>query len=405
MVQPHFFSDGYYRVFDKSKCGSSFIHEGQLYPSVFSLNVLRNKPDYAPTNPLTIGELFCGAGIGAIGSKVLGFKTLYAYDNNKHAVRTYNENIHNIASLVDLNKLPIAEIPYTDIIMAGFPCQPFSFNGKGLGENDPDKGNLGKITYEIINYVKPKAFLLENVKGLASKKNIKFLLRLVEELSAVFNVTWDVINCADYGVPQNRERVIIVGVRKDLNTIFNFPTKTHEGKHLSVEYALSSVRVKGDYLANHSVDCGIRKDEEPYIEYISDGQCWKHLPNESMKKDFMKGAYLSGGGKTTYLAVIDKKLPARTILSSPMGKNSSQIIKWENQPHRRYTVRESLILQGVPNWFKFSDEVPLMKQYERCSGIPPVVTELFLKEILINLTENLRVSPSELRKQRRQQIT
>ena len=112
-----------------------------------------------------------------------------------------------------------------------------------------------------------------------------------------------------------------------------------------------------------------------------DGQCWKDLPCEGMKKAFMKGAYYSSGGKTTYLAVIDKNKPARTILSSPKGKNSSQILKWEGQPHRRYTVRESLRLQSVPDWWEFPDTIPLMKQYERCSGIPPIVSELFLKEI------------------------
>ena len=183
-----------------------------------------------------------------------------------------------------------------------------------MGINDPDKGNLGKITYEVILHTLPKCFLLENVKGLASKKNLPFLLALVNNLEKEYNVSWEVINCADYGVPQNRERVFIVGVRKDLNSSFMaFPDKTHKNNPVSLKEVIEDIKIKGDYIPNHSEDCGIRNDELPYVQYLSDGECWKHLPCEEMKKEFMKGAYFSGGGRTTYLGVIDKNLPARTF--------------------------------------------------------------------------------------------
>lgn len=331
---------------------------------------------------ITVGELFCGAGIGAVAIHERNLKVVYAYDNNKHAVNTYNHNFGNIATVVDLKNIQYSEIPDVDLIVAGFPCQPWSFNGKGLGEKDPDKGNLGKITYEIILHKLPKYFILENVKGISSKKNIPFLLKLVENLSQEYNVTWDIINCAWYGVPQNRERVFIVGVRKDVGEMFKLPAFTNYNNPIPLRNAIEDIKVKGDYIANHSIDCGIRSDELPFIHYLSDGQCWKDLPEEWMKKAFMKGAYDSSGGKTTFLSVIDKNKPARTILSSPMGKNSSQILKWEDQPHRRYTVRESLRLQTVPDWWEFPKDIPLMKQYERCSGIPPLVLGKLLDELL-----------------------
>ena len=376
-----FYADGYFRVFDDTSNGSSFILEGTKIPSIQSLGWVSNAPDFKDLRDVTIGDLFCGAGIGSYGAKQAGIKAIYAFDNNKHAVDTYNLNIEPVAYVADAKKLNIEELPYVDIISAGFPCQPFSVNGKGLGEDDPDKGNLGKVTLDIILAKKPKAFFLENVKGLVSKKNKPFFLSLIEKFKEDYNVTWEVVNCADYGVPQNRERVFVVGLRKDLCENFIFPFKTHEYNHLSVRDAIGDIKDKGTYLRNHKEDCGIRNDEKPYIKYINDGQCWKHLPCEEMKKDFMKGAYFSSGGKTTYLAVIDKDKPARTILSSPKGKNSSQILKWEGQEHRRYTVRESLRLQSVPDDFYFADSVPLMKQYERCSGVPPRISYLFLKEI------------------------
>lgn len=332
---------------------------------------------------ISIGELFCGAGIGAVGSHSLGLETTYAYDNMQYAVDSYNHNFGDgIASVVDLKTKLIDEIPYTDIIMAGFPCTPFSFAGKQLGIDDPDKGNLGKITYNILLEKLPKAFLLENVKGLTSNKHLPFLNELVTRLSEQYNVTWEVKNCADYGVPQNRERVFIVGIRKDIKQTFTFPKETHKDNPVTVRQAIGDIKLKGDYIPNHSEDCGVRNDEKPFIRYIEDGQCWKHLPCEEMKKSFMKKAYYSGGGKTSYLGVIDKDKPARTILSSPKGKNSAQILKWDGQPHRRYTVRESLRLQSVPDWWEFPEHIPLMKQYERCSGIPPLVSELILKEIV-----------------------
>jgi DNA (cytosine-5)-methyltransferase 1 len=332
----------------------------------------------------TIGDLFCGAGIGAVGAREVGLKTVYAYDNNKHAINTYNHNLHKdkpLAAIKDLKTACFEDIPYSDVIMAGFPCQSFSVAGKGLGVNDPDKGNLGKITFDIIMNKLPKAFLLENVKGLSSKKNIKFLEELVRGFEEEYEVTWEIKDCSNYGVPQKRERVFIVGIRKDLNSTFNFPKETHKIHKVSIRDAIGDIKVKGNYLPNHDVDCGIRKDEQPYIHLVPEGGCWKDLPCEDMKKDFMKGAYDSSGGRTTYLSVINKNKPARTILSSPMGKNSSQIIRWEHGKERRYTVRESLRLQTVPDWFEFPESVPLMKQYERCSGIPSLVSALFLREI------------------------
>lgn len=392
-MKPDFYADGHYRVFDNSERGSSILHEedGKQFhhPSVFSLKWLKSSPDYKLINNVTIGELFCGAGVGAVASKQLGLETVYAYDNNKHAVGTYNYNIHNIAEVKDLKTTPIESVPYSDIIMAGFPCQPFSVGGKGLGINDPERGNLGKITYQTILHTRPKAFLLENVKGLASKKNLPFLKELVASLSEQYDVTWGVINCADYGVPQNRERVFIVGIRKDLENPFVFPTFTHKDTPVSIEKAIGDIKVKGSYIPNHLEDCGIRNDEKPYIDYIPTGGNWKDLPTEDMKKDFMKGAYYSGGGKTSYLAVMDPSKPARTILSSPKGKNSAQILKWEGHSPRRYTVRESLRLQSVPDGFVFPSTVPLMKQYERCSGIPPRVSYLFLENIKSIIKDSL----------------
>lgn len=340
-----------------------------------------------------VGDLFCGAGIGAVGAKQAGFGVAYAYDNNKYAVSTYNRNIEDIAQIVDIQTVDYDTIPDSDVITAGFPCQPFSFAGKELGENDPDKGNLGKITLDIIMHKKPKCFFLENVKGLSSKKNMPFLLRLINEFSVEYNVSWRVVNCADYGVPQNRERIFIIGVRKDLESEFVFPAYTHQKNPVTINDAIGDLKIKGDYIANHLVDCGIRNDEKPYVNKIPIGGNWKDLVIEEQKA-FMKKGFYSPGGRTGMLYKMNPDKPAKTILSSPMGKSTAQILHWSGYEPRRYTVRESLRLQSVPDWYSFDDSIPLFKQYERCSGIPPIISKLFMTEIKEILDGNRKRSYS-----------
>ena len=261
-------------------------------------------------NGLTVGDMFCGAGIGAIGTKLAGFTTEYAFDNNKYAVDTFNKNI----------------LPDVDVIPSGFPCKPFSVAGNRLGTEDPVTGNLGYITLKTILTKKPKAFLIENVSGLINKRNRPFFDELIREFSKEYKVSWELVDCADYGVPQKRVRVFIIGIRKDLNKIFEFPEKS--------DYRMSVSDAIGDLpkdpcrsIPNHGEDCGIRNDEAPYVNKIPVGGNWKDLPVEDQKA-FMKKGYYSGGGRTGSLWKVDPSKPAKTILSSPKGKATAQILHW-----------------------------------------------------------------------------
>lgn len=330
-------------------------------------------------NGLTVGDMFCGAGIGAVGTKLAGFKTVFAFDNNKYAVDTFNKNIEPVAYIQDAKTLSVDSLPYADVITAGFPCKPFSVCGNQLGQDDPDTGNLGFITLQTILRKEPKAFLIENVSGLVNKRNMQFFLELVQEFSTKYNVTWQLINCAEYGVPQKRMRVFVVGIRSDLEAEFEFPKP--EGKIVSVKDAIGDLpKQPCSSVSNHSRDCGIRNDEAPYVDKIPAGGNWKDLPVEDQKA-FMKKGYYSGGGRTGALWKVDPDKPAKTIMSSPKGKATAQILHWTGHSPRRYTVRESLRLQTVPDWFSFDEDIPLMKQYERCSGIPSKVMYLFMKQI------------------------
>jgi len=344
-----------------------------------------------PNNGLTIGDLFCGAGIGAIGMKLAGFKTAYAFDNNSVAVDTFNRNIEPIATLEDAHELDITALPLADIIVAGFPCKCWSVAGKSLGLQDRKYGDLGSITVDIILKKQPKAFLIENVGGIIAQNNMLFFEEVLNLLGESYNIAWKYIDCSDYGVPQKRNRVFVIGMRKDLNLQFNFPPYTHVTNKRSVLDAIGDLpKLPTSDIPNHGQDCGIRKDEKPFVNKIPVGGNWKDLPLED-QMTFMKGGFHSEGGRTGALYKVDPTKPAKTILSSPMGKATAQILHWEGHAPRRFTVRESLRLQTVPDTFTFDESIPLLRQYDRCSGIPSYVTYLFSGRIaaMLNGVDNI----------------
>lgn len=343
----------------------------------------------------TMIDLFCGAGVGAIGFKKAGFDIVYAVDNNKHAVNTYNLNIGNHAEEKDIRLVDFNNLPEVDFIAGGFPCQSFSFSGNNLGENCPEKGDLADYFYKAIAIKKPKAFLIENVKGLTSKNHIAFFNKLLESLKDLgYEITSEVINCLNYEVPQKRQRVFVVGIRKDLNKKFNFPEKSKKIKVLrdsigdlpepDTYQKGSTLNVKNHY------GLGIRNDELPFIDKVPVGGNWRDIPVED-QKIFLGRSFYGGGGRTGFLRKMSFDEPALTITSIMDGKFNAQIIDNKDKygkeiegipKSRRYTVRECLRLQTVPDSFYFPDSVPLRKQYERCSGIPSIVAEKFAIEIL-----------------------
>lgn len=337
-------------------------------------------------NGITIVDFFCGAGIGAIGAEYAGFESIFAFDNNPHAVKTYNRNLNPVAECLDIKKDEF-KIPWANIFTGGFPCQPFSFFGKGLGKNDLLKGDLGEIfSYHILD-IEPDAFLIENVKGIIQKKNISYFEELINILSLKYNVSWKLINCTDYGVPQKRERVFVVGFHKKYNKVFNFINQND--KITNVKEALQGLSRVPDNKNNHynNDKFKVRNDERPFVHKVPIGGNWKDLPVEDQKA-FMKKGYYSGGGRTGALWKVDPDKPSKTILSTPMGKATAQILDWEmydgsigySDP-RRFTVRESLRLQTVPDSFSFGEDISINKQYERCSGIPSIVEYKLLLEM------------------------
>lgn len=169
-------------------------------------------------------SLFCGAGGMDLGFIRAGHNILWANDRSVLACETYSRNLHLKPLCKDIKK--VDKFPLSDILIACNPCQGFSLFGP---RNPEDKRNyLYEDIVRCLKQTKPKFFVTENVKGLKTLYKGRFFeLMLTDFDSAGYNVKWDLLNAKNYGVPQDRERIFIVGVRKDLDLEYCFPPKTH----------------------------------------------------------------------------------------------------------------------------------------------------------------------------------
>lgn len=303
---------------------------------------------------LKVVDLFCGAGVGASGIKMAGFDIIWAIDKDEYAVKTYNENIGNHAICEDIRRVSSNDIPKHDIMVATPVCKSFSVAGTQKGFYDETNGDLTYHFTRLLRDCNPKAFLFENVPGMVTKKHIDDFLNIVDTISNYgYKIKWEVINCYDYGVPQERKRLFMVGIRNDIKKEFEFPKKAE-----------------------------VKTDIRYAIEDIKDN---KFIPNNDVTLELgYSSRYISRNRQRQW------NEPSFTICSEarhlPLYPEPANYdIRIEdinvNKPPRRFTVRECLRLQTVPDDFKFSKDIPLKKQYERCSGIPSLMAYKLMIEI------------------------
>ncbi|MEM3845672.1 MAG: DNA (cytosine-5-)-methyltransferase, partial [Candidatus Parvarchaeota archaeon] len=176
---------------------------------------------------IDVVSLFSGCGGLDLGFTNAGFRIVYANDNWKALVETYEKNHKVKLDTRSITDIPSEEIPKCDGIIGGPPCQSWSLAGKMRGADD----ERGRLFYEYVRIIKDKQplfFVAENVPGIASKPHLPEFKKLLGKLEeAGYNVSYKVLDARDYGVPQERKRVIIVGYRKDLGKKFEFPEPTH----------------------------------------------------------------------------------------------------------------------------------------------------------------------------------
>ena len=190
--------------------------------------------------------LFAGCGGLDLGFKNSGFNIVWANDNNPKVKDTYEYN-HKGTELIikSLVNIKSEDIPECDVIIGGPPCQSWSLAGAMKGKED----SRGQLFYEYVRVIKdkkPKAFVAENVKGIVSKAHIGSFNEIVEMFKeAGYTVTYKLVNAKNYGVPQDRERVFIVGIRSDLGVSYEFPKETNDkSNYVTLEDAIGDLRNK-----------------------------------------------------------------------------------------------------------------------------------------------------------------
>lgn len=354
-------------------------------------------------------SFFAGAGGLDIGIHEAGFDVRLSVELEPKYCITLKQNnpTFNVVNgdIMEYSKEKIyddANLKYDeeiDLIFGGSPCQSFSTAGKRKAFSD-ERGKAMLKFIELIEEVKPKAFLLENVKGLLSaplkhrplnergkyfppldreEQNgsaLEYLLNQVKD----YDVKYKVVNSAEYGVPQKRERVIFVGIRKGLNKVYTFPEITH-GKNTGNPFNTVEDVIKelGDIKHNY-----VKYSEErlKYMKLIPlGGGNWRDL-DESIVEKAMGGAYKSGGGKTGYFRRIKANEPSPTLLTSPIQKSTNIGHPYEDRP---LSIEEYIAIQGFPKGYKINGTIN--DQYTQMGNAVPVKLAKILGIRLIEILE------------------
>jgi len=282
-------------------------------------------------------DLFCGIGGFRLALESFDAKCVYSIDIDKHASSTYKANFGDYP-LGDITKECVEKIPHHDILCAGFPCQAFSISGKQKGFEDT-RGTLFFDIVRIVEYHKPKLLFLENVKNLKKHdqgKTFKTIRKTLNDLN--YNVYFDVINASKYGIPQSRERIYIICIRKDLdNHKLQFPQQINS--KISLNDLLINEKECEDYIINKEYTL----DEDKVRKY-------KDIANRPLRV----GTVNKGGqGDRIYLP----NGHAITLSAEGGGTGAKTGLYLVNNKVRKLHPRETARLMGFPDSFKYNSSV------------------------------------------------
>ena len=376
-------------------------------------------------------SLFTGAYGLDLGLEQAGFHTVTVVEKDRDATKTIALNrpfleesaipreIQNVSSQELLQEggrvfnlgraLQPGEV---DLVTGGPPCQPFSTAGKRGSVMDP-RGSLFMDFIRIVKEVQPRFFLMENVKGLLSaplrhrpinqrgkdypplepdEMPGSALKVVLSEMQAIeYNVVYNLLEAADYGVPQNRERVIFIGSRDGETPTFPIPKYCKDGKILPKWRTLKDALTA---LVDTEVEfMSYSESRFKYLRLLESGQNWKHLPEE-LKQEAMGGAYNSGGGKVGFYRRLSWDKPSPTITTSPHQKATDMCHPVEL---RSLTVRESARIQTFPDDWIFYGSVS--SKYKQIGNAVPVLLAKEIGSYLFNLIHGNKSKGKEIAEQ------
>jgi len=317
-------------------------------------------------NQYNVLELFAGAGGLALGLEKAGLKCAALNEIDKWACQTLRQNrpswdvyegdIKNYDFKDFKNKI--------DVVTGGFPCQAFSYAGKKLGLKDA-RGTLFYEFARIVNNLKPAICIGENVRGLLSHdkgNTLQGMISILDEIGYTV-VPVQVLKAIQYRVPQKRERLIMVGIRKDIDIKYDYPKPHHK------TYMLKDALKKGDlYNCNVPKSDGAKYPEhkKEILDLIPPKGYWRDLPL-ALQKSYMGKSFYLGGGKTGMARRIGWDEPSLTLTCSPAQKQTERCHPEETRP---FTVREYARIQTFPDQWEFAGSTA--QQYKQIGNAVPV---------------------------------
>lgn len=368
----------------------------KLKDKALRVPVYKYTANISTDSELAVISLFTGAFGLDLGFEMAGFRVVAALDISEESYKNLKANRPKIPFLLgDIKKFSTKDIlreagvkpGEVDVVTGGPPCQPFSPAGKRQSLGDPRAAPLMEFI-RVVKEAKPKVFIMEEVPGILSAriKHVPIKERgkrplspeeepgsawkvVVEELKRTgYIIAWKVLNAADYGTPQERERVIVIGVRPDLSVRPRIPDPTNSrrpGGLVKRAPWLTLLEAASD-IGDHIGYLPLPPKYAEYIKYVPPGGNWRQIPDE-LKPEAMGGAYSAGGGRMGFYRRLAWFEPAPTLVTSPAMKATMMVHPWEDRP---LSVREYLRIQGFPDDWKVV--IPVQDAYRLFGEAVPV---------------------------------
>lgn len=330
-------------------------------------------------------ELFAGAGGLALGLERAGFSPVLLNEFDKYACETLRKNRPNLNIVED----DVHNIDFNcykgevDFLSGGFPCQAFSYAGNQKGFEDT-RGTLFFEFARAIKEIQPKVFLGENVKGLLTHDNgntFKIISKVIDELG-YYLVPPRVLRAVMYKVPQKRERIFLVGIRKDYadKVCFEWPSPYKR------VMTLRDAFYKGELFDSDVPESECQKYPKRKAEILSlvpQGGDWRDLPID-IQKEYMKGSFYLDGGKTGMARRLSLDEPSLTLTCSPAQKQTERCHPLKTRP---LSVREYARIQTFPDEWEFMG--PLTNKYKQIGNAVPVNLAEAMGHKLIKLLNDI----------------
>lgn len=347
-----------YRVYKRADVEKAF--EG------FMLEPFNEGNYVEPENDYKVLELFAGAGGLAVGLEKAGLKCVALNEIDKFACQTLRNNRPKWRVMEgDIKDFDFTEYKdKVDVVTGGFPCQAFSYAGKKLGLADA-RGTLFYEFARVVKEVNPPICIGENVRGLLNHDNGKTLQGMISVLDEIGYkvVPVEVLKAINFKVPQKRERLILVGIRKDIGLDYQYPSPYNK------VYNLKDALKKGElYDSDVPLSGGAKypKRKAEILDLIPPKGYWRDLPLD-LQKEYMGGSFYLGGGKTGIARRIGWDEPSLTLTCSPAQKQTERCHPDETRP---FTVREYARIQTFPDDWEFAGS--LAQQYKQIGNAVPV---------------------------------